>query len=102
METLIKVASTSLSGMIDGAINKIGMTSFLTAIGINAADQAGAIELASSVSDTWGAFDWLGLLAGIGTATFIIKNLLDARKTYLEIKLIKLKEHPDKVDKHSN
>lgn len=92
METLIKVASTSLAGMIDGAINKIGMTSFLAVVGINAADQAGAIELASSVSDTWGAFDWLGILAGIGTITFIVKNLLDARKTYLEIKLIKLKE----------
>lgn len=92
METLIKVASTSLAGMIDGAINKIGMTSFLAVVGINAADQAGAIELASSINDTWGAFDWLGILAGIGTITFIVKNLLDARKTYLEIKLIKLKE----------
>ena len=92
METLIKAVSVSLAGIADGAINKIGMTSFLTAIGINAADQAEAIELASSASDSWGAFDWLGLLAGIGTATFIIKNLLDARKTYLEIKLIKLKE----------
>jgi len=92
METLIKVASTSIAGMIDGIINKFGITSFVTVVSINAADQAGAIELATSLSDTWGAFDWLGLLAGIGTVTFIVKNLLDARKTYLEIKLIKAKE----------
>lgn len=64
----------------------------MTTIGIGAAKQAGVIELASSMSETFGAFDWLAILAGMGTITFIIKNILGARKLYLEVQLLKIKK----------
>lgn len=78
--------------VISHLIDKLGIASIITAYGVEVADAAGAIQLAESISDIWGPFDWLGFLAGIGTITFIIKNIISARKTYLEIQLLKSKD----------
>lgn len=73
-------------------IEKVGRASIMTAVGMGAAKQAGFIEMASSFSETFGTFDWLAILAGLGTITFIIKNILGARKLYLEVQLLKIKK----------
>ena len=84
--------SSQATEMISDIVDRVGIASIMTTVGIGAADQVGAIELASSMSESFGTFDWLAALAGIGTLTFIIKNILGARKLYLEVQLLKIKK----------
>jgi hypothetical protein len=89
---ILNAISSQAIEMIGDTVDRVGIASIMTTLGISVADQAGAIELASSLSETWGAFDWLSFLAVIGTITFIIKNIVSARKTYLEIQLLKIQK----------
>jgi len=86
---MLKIITSGSGDIVGDIIDKVGITSMATAMGITIANDTGAIELASSVTGIWGAFDWLAALATLGTITFIIKNIITARKTYLEIQILK-------------
>ena len=87
-----------MAGAIEGVMNKIGATSLFTSIGLFFASNSGAIELSQSTGG-WGMTQWLGLLAGIGTASFILKNLVSTRNEFLGIKLKKLTIEEKEKDK---
>lgn len=83
--------SSQATEMISDIVDRVGIASIMAWFGIKVADTAGKVELASSMSETFGPIDWLSTLAAIGTITFIIKNIIGARKVYLEAQLLKLK-----------
>lgn len=87
---LLKIMTNNGHEFIGDVIDRVGLTSIATFFGIKIADEAEVIELAASLSEPWHAIDWIATLATIGTITFIIKNVISARKTYLEIKLLKI------------
>lgn len=85
IQTLAHQLGQAASPMID----KLGIASMMTIVGVDVASDSGKIELAKSLSEWGGAFDWVALLAAFGTITFIVKNILEARKFYVETKTIK-------------
>lgn len=89
-QTILRIMTSSGHETAEAVIDRIGTTSVMTSIGIQIADETGAIELSSSLGGMWGAVDWLAALAAMGTITFIVKNITSARKTYLEIQLLKI------------
>lgn len=96
---MLKLITNSGGDTISGAIDTVGITSIATVLGISIASDTGAIELASSIGGIWGGFDWLAALAATGTITFVVKNIIGARKEYLgaqreklEIKALEAKE----------
>lgn len=86
---MLLMVSEQIGQAVSGMIDKVGIVSMLTILGINVADANGAIEIASSATSEWGAFDWLGLIAGVGTIAFTVKQLVEIRLAYLKIKLAK-------------
>jgi hypothetical protein len=87
---MMTILKNFLSGALEGVINRFGATSLFTSIGLFFASNSGAIELSHEVNGAWGMTEWLGLLAGIGTVSFIIKNLVSARNEFLGTVLKKL------------
>lgn len=83
LATMKHQSGTILGGMID----KIGFTSMAGFVGIKAAAEKDVIVLAETVNSAWGLPDWALLLTIIGTITFIIKNVIESRKAYLEVKI---------------
>lgn len=83
------VVSGQMQHMISGVMDKIGIISMLAIVGINVAEENGVIQLASDLASEWGAFDWLSIIAGVGTTAFAIKCILEIRLAYLKIKLAK-------------
>lgn len=89
---MLGAAKEQGAGMISHLIDRIGITSILGTLGVKIADTAGVIELPEDAANMLWSLDWLGGLAAIGTITFIVKNIISARKTYLEIQLLKIKD----------
>ncbi|MBL4623369.1 MAG: hypothetical protein JKY89_13320 [Immundisolibacteraceae bacterium] len=96
------LASQAIHAMIQ-TIDKVGIGSVITILGIEVASESGKIELANSIMDSFGAFDWVKLIATIGAITFVIKNLIESRRAYLtskktalEIKILEKTDSPDK------
>lgn len=87
---MITIVKSCLSSALDGVINKIGATSLFTSMGLFFASNSGAIELSHAVNGAWGMTEWLGMLAGIGTVSFILKNGWSARNEFLGTVLKKL------------
>lgn len=87
---LLKVIESNSHEFIGDLVDRAGITSIATFFGIKIADEADLIELATSISEPWHTVDWIAVLASIGTVTFIIKNVMTARKIYLENKLLKI------------
>jgi hypothetical protein len=87
---MITIVKSCLSSALDGVINKIGATSLFTTIGLFFASGSGAIELSQAANGAWGMAEWLGVLAGVGTTSFILKNLASFRNEYLGAVLKKL------------
>lgn len=87
---MLKMMTANGHEFLSDAADVVGKSSVVTAVGITVAQEAELIELASSFGSVWGAFDWLAALAGIGTASFIIKNIFGARKLYLEIVILRI------------
>ena len=83
ISTLQNQAGTMLSGMID----KVGLTSIAGFVGIKASEEAGVIQLAETMSESWSMADYALLTTIIGTVTFIVKNVMETRKAYLEAKI---------------
>lgn len=88
----IKVLGGQLSNAASAMIDKIGVASLLAIVGIDVAESKGTIELAATMLEPWGAFDWIKILAAIGTITFIIKNVIEARKSYIQLKILHKQE----------
>lgn len=98
---MLNILQQQVEAMLSGVINKIGLTSMGGFIAIKASDEAGVIQLAETISASWSMADYALLATVIGTVTFVIKNVmatikeyLQARKAYLEAKVIseKLKD----------
>lgn len=91
---MINLISKCALNAIDGVINKIGATSWFATVGLWFASDSGAIELSQASGSAWGMTQWLGLLAGFGTVSFILKNLASFRNEWLgyKIKKLELKE----------
>ena len=87
---MMNILKSCLSSALDGVINKIGATSLFTTIGLFFASNSGAIELSHAVNGAWGMTEWLGMLAGFGTLSFILKNLASFRNEFLGAVLKKL------------
>lgn len=94
---MLGVISNRATEMISCMIDRVGKASIFAIFSFDVADEAGVIEQVLSASIVWAAaFDWLSLLAGIGTVTFIVKNIISARKEYLEMQMQKIKNKDEK------
>lgn len=87
---MMEILTRCLSNALDGVINKIGATSWFATVGLLFASGSGAIELSQASGSAWGMTQWLGVLAGFGTASFILKNLASFRNEFLGAVLKKL------------
>ena len=90
---ILNILQQQADAMLSGVINKIGLTSMAGFIGIKASEEAGVIQLAETISESWSMADYGMLATTVGAVTFIIKNVMgaikegfQARKAYLETK----------------
>ena len=75
------------SELLDIVVNRVGLGSIASTVGITTAAKTGMIEIAS-------AWSWSGVALGIsmiGGLLFIVKLYHDIKKSKLEVKLIQLK-----------
>lgn len=95
---MMSILKSCLSNALDGVINKIGATSWFATVGLFFASGSGAIELSQASGDHWGMTQWLGVLAGVGTLSFILKNLMSFRNECLGHKIKKLDHKLKKLE----
>jgi len=71
-------AVQNLSGnMISAVIDKIGFGSIAAFVGLKASEQAGMIEIANNIDDSWSMPEWAMFFSIIGTVSFFAKNIFE-------------------------